>query len=122
VESHQGAERELRAFLASAAARIPDCRITVRKFSENFSCFRSPDRPFFAAMARSVRRVRRAKPAFSVSTGFNDMHFFAQELKLPTLGYGPGGKAYHAVDERARVRDVLSAAKVYADLLTTFEG
>jgi succinyl-diaminopimelate desuccinylase len=50
------------------------------------------------------------------------MHFFAHTLKLPTIGYGPGGKAYHAVDERARIGDLLSAAKIYADLLTTFEG
>ena len=39
LESHATAERELRAFLADAAGRIPDCRITVRKVSENFSCF-----------------------------------------------------------------------------------
>jgi len=55
-----------------------------------------------------------------VSTGFNDMHFFAKVLKIPTLGYGPGGRDYHAVDERARVKDLVNSAKIYADLLTTF--
>jgi succinyl-diaminopimelate desuccinylase len=57
-----------------------------------------------------------------VSTGFNDMHFFAQHLGIPTLGYGPGGRDYHAVDERARVSDLVKAAKIYADLATTFAG
>jgi succinyl-diaminopimelate desuccinylase len=122
IEDHTAAERELRAFLAAAARKIPQCRITVEKISENFACFARPVHPFFAAMAGSVGRVRRAQPVFSVSTGFNDMHFFAHHLKIPTLGYGPEGENYHAVDERAPVRDLVMTAKIYADLLTTFAG
>lgn len=120
VENHAAAERELRAALAAAARRIPQCRISVKKTSENFACFSPPKHPFFAAMAASVARVRREKTVFNVSTGFNDMHFFSHHRKIPTLGYGPGGEDYHAVDERARVRDLLDSAKIYADLLTTF--
>lgn len=121
-EDHAEAERDLRAFLAAAARSIPRCRITVTKISENFSCFRSPRDPFFAAMASSVRRVRRAPTAFAVSTGFNDMHFFAHHLGIPTLGYGPGGRQEHGVDERAAVRDLVDTARIYADLLTSFGG
>jgi succinyl-diaminopimelate desuccinylase len=122
VENHAAAERELRAFLARAARRIPQCRITVNKISENFSCFSEPAHPFFAAMAGCVTRVRRQRTRFNVSTGFNDMHFFSHHLKIPTLGYGPGGDFCHAVDERAKVRELLASAKIYAELLTTFEG
>lgn len=122
VEDHATAERELRAFLAAAARKIPQCRITVEKVSENFACFSPPKHPFFAAMAKCVTDVRRARTVFNVSTGFNDMHFFAHHLKIPTLGYGPGGENYHAVDERASVRDLVNTAKIYAKLLTTFEG
>jgi succinyl-diaminopimelate desuccinylase len=121
-EDHTAAERGLRAFLAAAARQIPQCRITVAKVSENFSCFHSPRHPFFAAMAASVRRVRRAPTSFMVSTGFNDMYFFANHLKIPTLGYGPGGRKEHAVDESARESDLLDSAKIYADLLTTFSA
>jgi succinyl-diaminopimelate desuccinylase len=122
VENHAAAERELRAALAAAARRIPRCRISVAKVSENFACFSRPAHPFFAAMASSVTRVRRKRTAFNVSTGFNDMHFFAQIRKIPTLGYGPGGRNEHAVDESARVKDLLNTAKIYADLLTTYGG
>ncbi len=122
VEDHARAERELRLFLAAAARKIPQCRITVEKISENFACFARPAHSFFKAMAGSVGHVRRTRPIFSVSTGFNDMHFFAQHLKIPTLGYGPGGANYHAMDERASVRDLVLTAKVYADLLATFAG
>ncbi|HWL16703.1 MAG TPA: ArgE/DapE family deacylase [Opitutus sp.] len=121
-ENHAAAEKELRAFLVAAARKIPQCRITITKVSENFACFSAPTHPFFAAMAGSVSEVRRQKTQFSVSTGFNDMHFFAHHLKIPTLGYGPGGENYHAVDERASVRDLVNTAKIYANLLTTFEG
>ncbi|HEY0965878.1 MAG TPA: ArgE/DapE family deacylase [Opitutaceae bacterium] len=122
VETVEKAERELRVFLAKAAAAIPQCRITVTKVSDNHPCYNAPDHPFFGAMAGAVSTVRRRPSKFGVSTGFNDMHFFAHHLKIPTLGYGPGGEKIHAVDERARVRDLVDSAKIYARLLTTFAG
>jgi succinyl-diaminopimelate desuccinylase len=122
VENHAAAERDLRAFLAAAARRIPGCRITVSKVSENFSSFTKPSHPFFRAMAGSVQRVRGAPTVFNVSTGFNDIHYFSHHLKIPTLGYGPGGDDIHAVNEKARIRDLVASAKIYADLLTTFSG
>lgn len=122
VERHAAAERELRAFIAAAARRIPECRVTVHKTSENFSCFSAPTGPFFDAMAGCVTQVRGEPAEFNVSTGFNDMHFFSHHLKIPTLGYGPGGENEHGVDERARVRDLLASAKIYARLMTTFAG
>lgn len=122
VETVAEAERELRAFLAAAARRIPECRITVAKVSDNHPCYHAPEHPFFAAMAGVVSRVRKKAAVFNVSTGFNDMHFFAHHLKIPTLGYGPGGEDCHAVDERASVKELVRSAKIYAELLTTFAG
>jgi succinyl-diaminopimelate desuccinylase len=121
-ESVRAAERELRAFLLAAARKIPQCRITIEKISDNHSCYTAPSHPLFGAMRTSVARVRRRPARFTVSSGFNDMHFFAQVLKIPTIGYGPGGRDYHAVDERARLKDLTDSAKIYADLLTTFRG
>lgn len=122
VETVAVAERDLRAFLKKAAAQIPQCRITIEKISHNHSCYRDPATPFARALQQSVARVRRRPAKFTVSTGFNDMHFFANELRLPTLGYGPGGENYHAIDERAKIKDLVEAATIYTDLLTSFEG
>jgi succinyl-diaminopimelate desuccinylase len=122
TETVADAERELRTFLAAAARRIPHCHITIEKVSENHPCFRDPVDPFFAAVAASVKRVRGGRPVFHVSTGFNDMHYFAEHLHVPTVGYGPVGTNPHAVDERVRVADLVTAAKIYVDLLTTFRG
>jgi succinyl-diaminopimelate desuccinylase len=121
-ETVVAAERELRAFLRSSARAIPQCRITVAKVSHNHPCFTPPEGPFFRAMAECVTRVRRRSSVFLTSTGFNDMHFFAHHLKIPTLGYGPGGDNCHAVDERASLRELVASAKIYAELLTTFAG
>ena len=122
TESVRAAERELRAFLRAAAGKIPQCRITIEKISTNHSCYTPPAHPLFGAMRASVARIRRRPARFMVSTGFNDMHFFAQVLKIPTIGYGPSGLDYHAVNERARLKDLTDSAKIYADLLTTFRG
>jgi succinyl-diaminopimelate desuccinylase len=73
-------------------------------------------------MADCVTRVRKQPTVFNVSSGFNDMHFFSHHLKIPTLGYGPGGEDFHAVNERAKVKELLASAKIYADLLTSFAG
>lgn len=122
IEDHVAAEMELRAFLTAAARDIPDCSIEIRKISENFACFSEPEHPFFRAMADCVTRVRRESTVFSVSTGFNDMHFFSHALQIPTLGYGSGGERIHAVNERAKVAELVAASKIYVDLLTSFDG
>jgi succinyl-diaminopimelate desuccinylase len=122
VETVAAAERETRAFLAAAARRVPGCKITVAKVSDNHPCYHAPKHPFFKAMAASVTRIRRQPTVFNVSTGFNDMHFFSHHLKIPTLGYGPGGANEHAIDERASIKDLVATAKIYADLLTSFAG
>ncbi len=121
-ETVASAERELRAFLRAAALKIPGCRITVEKVSDNHPCFTSPTHPFFAAMAGCVGRVHGGRADFGVSTGFNDMHFFSHYRKIPTLGYGPGGQHEHGADERAKVKELVASAKIYAELMTRFAG
>ncbi len=121
-ETVASAERELRAFLRTAAKKIPGCRITIAKVSENHPCYTPPRGPFCAALAACVRRVRGGRVKFGVSTGFNDMHFFAAQRKIPTLGHGPGGQHEHGADERAKVKELVASAKIYAELMTTFSG
>ncbi|MEI6861396.1 MAG: M20/M25/M40 family metallo-hydrolase, partial [Verrucomicrobiota bacterium] len=85
-------------------------------------CYTPPRGPFCAAMAGCVGRVRGGRAGFGVSTGFNDMHFFAAHRKIPTLGYGPGGEHEHGADERAKVKELVASAKIYAELMTTYSG
>jgi succinyl-diaminopimelate desuccinylase len=64
-----------------------------------------------------VSRERKCRAVFGTSQGFNDTHFFAHHLKIPTLGHGPGGENCHAVDERASIRELLASARIYAGLI-----
>jgi len=118
-ESVKKAEAELVAALKAAAKAIPQCRIEIRKVSENFPCFSEPEAKVFQSLARSIQSVRGNPVSFGVSTGFTDMQFYAQYLKVPTLGYGPGGEREHAIDERARLQDLADCARTYAHLLLT---
>ena len=121
-ENVDGVECEMREILEAAARIIPDCHIIIRKISDNHPCYSEPTDPVFASLAESIRAVRGKKVEYTVSTGFTDMHFFSHHLQIPTLGYGPGGEGEHAVDERARLKDLEDCARIYARLLTTFEG
>ena len=89
VENHATAERELRAALAAAARRIPHCRITVKKVSENFACFFRPTHPFFAAMASSVTRVRARAGAVQRFDRFQRHAFFRAGPENPDARLWP---------------------------------
>jgi len=116
------AEAEFRKFVASAARRIPQLEVAVERFTFSSPLFTPPDHPLFRAVAASVRRVRGSRPRPYVSTGFNDMQFFSHHLGVPVVGYGPLGARYHGVDECAPVGDLVTTAKVYADLMLSFAG
>ncbi len=116
------AQKDLCYFLKKAAAKIPDCRIKIEKVLNNSSCYCAPTTSFYHAVEQGVAHVRR-RPAYpTVSAGFNDMFFFANHLKIPTVSYGPGGSGHHALDERAKIKDLANAAKIYTHLATTFIG
>jgi succinyl-diaminopimelate desuccinylase len=116
------AERHLRAYIRAAARRIPRLRVTVRKINQHTSTFSDPDGPFPRAFGAALARVRGESAKFTVSTGFNDSHFFAGEAGLPTIGWGPGGEACHGTNERVRVSELVEAAQTYAEFVTTFAG
>lgn len=116
------AERHLRAFIREAARRIPRLRVVVRKINQHTSTFSDPDGPFPRAFGAALARVRGRAAKFTVSTGFNDSHFFAGEAGLPTIGWGPGGEACHGTNERVRVSELVEAAQTYAEFVTTFRG
>jgi succinyl-diaminopimelate desuccinylase len=116
------AERHLRTFIRAAASRIPRLRVKVRKINQHTSTFSDPDGPFPRAFGAALARVRGESAKFTVSTGFNDSHFFAGEGGLPTIGWGPGGEACHGTNERVRVGELIEAAQTYAEFVTTFAG
>ena len=121
-ENSAKAEREFRDYVTAAAKKVPGIRLRVEKFTESVALYSPPDVPFHQAVATSLRRVRRTNAVPWVASGFNDMHFFSKNLGIPVAGYGPMGEHDHGVDERASVKDLVTVARIYADLMLTFKG
>lgn len=121
-ESFASVDKELRAELAALRARTPGLRYKLRCLERNLPCLVDGSGPLPTAFATALQAERRNKPVFSVTTGFNDMHWFAVLAKIPVVAYGPGGERYHGVDERAKVKDLVETAATYARLMATFAG
>jgi succinyl-diaminopimelate desuccinylase len=113
-ERLQAAEEELRAAIQEACQSIPELKVDVNAILRIEPCMVDPAQPFVQAFADSVRTVRQQPVKFNVTTGFTDLHFFAEEGKLPGVGYGPHGEGAHGVDERVNIPDLIQTAKVYA--------
>jgi succinyl-diaminopimelate desuccinylase len=117
-ENLEDAERDLRALIKKVEKKVPGLKTQVRRISQHRSSYLDPAEDLPKLFARSVGFVRRRRAGFSVSSGFNDSHFFADLAGIPTIGYGPGGQNYHGVDERVSIRELLTISKVYAHFIT----
>jgi succinyl-diaminopimelate desuccinylase len=115
-EDLRGAERDLLAFLKKTEKKVPGLKTEVRRIGRHRANYLDPAEDLPRLFAGSVGSVRRHRPGFTVSPGFNDAHFFA-EAGIPAIGYGPGGQNYHGVDERVSIRELLTTSKVYAHFL-----
>jgi succinyl-diaminopimelate desuccinylase len=116
------AQKELRGAIAAAGKRIPQLKVEVSRLLAIDPCHLDPTAALPQAFAGAVRAVQGGKVGFGVSSGFTDMHFFARDGKIPTVGYGPGGRNYHAIDEAARIEDLVACAKVYAGFMAGWDG
>lgn len=121
-EKLRDADKELRDGLRAAGRRIPQLRMSVKQLLAIEPCFVDPAGDLPQAFARAVKVVHRGKTGFGITRGFTDMHFFARDGSIPTIGYGPSGVKAHAIDERTRLADLLQCAKVYTRFLTDWAG
>ena len=101
----------------AGAARTVDASHQVRALLRIEPCVVDPEGDLPTAFARSLRSIRRRSPAFRVTTGFTDLHYFVEELGLPGIGYGVSGERAHGADERVSVRDLVQTARIYTDFL-----
>ncbi|MBI5877570.1 MAG: M20 family metallopeptidase [Chloroflexi bacterium] len=120
-ERLKDAEREVLAALRAAKARTPKVKLDVSVFQRIDPCVSDPDSAFHRQFSDAVRAVRGKKPKWSVVSGFTDLHWYVHDLKLPGIGYGPGGESAHGINERAKIEDLVSTAKVYARFMETFK-
>ncbi len=116
------AERELRAAVRAAGKRVPKLRVSLSRLLAIDPCHVDPAGELPQAFAAAARAVQGGRIGFSVSSGFTDMHFFVRDGGIPTIGYGPGGRNAHAIDEAVRIKDLVACAKVYARFVADWPG
>ncbi|OCB11613.1 acetylornithine deacetylase [Mycolicibacterium porcinum] len=74
--------------------------------------------PFVA----QVQRAAGGAPVRGLSLG-TDARFLRNQLRIPTVVYGPGSMSVaHAADEYVAIDDLVSAAKAFAALYASFTG
>ncbi len=113
--------REVTAALKAAKAKTPKVKMDVSVFQRNDPCVSDINSSFHRQFALVVRAVRHSKPKFDVISGFTDLHWFATDLGVPGIGYGPHGEGGHAMNERVKIADMLTVAKVYARFMQSFD-
>ncbi len=111
-------EKELRATLREACKKIPGLKIEVRKISSRKASLVKESDPLPREFLKTVRHYRK-RAGFGMTSGFTDMAFYANEARLPCVGYGVEGKNTHGIDECVKVADLVKVAKIYARFLTT---
>jgi succinyl-diaminopimelate desuccinylase len=119
-DSLPGAEREIKKVINEAKRHIPDLRVKTSSLLAIKPCLVDHQSYFPQTVSRVVSSVLGGRTQFNVCDGFTDMNRFVNN-KIITVGYGPGGKYNHGVDERAKVRDILQTARVYAKLILSLE-
>jgi acetylornithine deacetylase len=81
-----------------------------------------PGHPLVTALQEALR-AGGVEPCVSALTGSCDAWFYANQLEIPTVVFGPGdlGTA-HGKDEQIKVSDILLAAEVLVGALERFSG
>ncbi|MDA1190245.1 MAG: ArgE/DapE family deacylase [Candidatus Poribacteria bacterium] len=118
-ESVASAEEELRGAIESAGASILDLKMEIRRTLAIEPCVVDTTDPFCLAFLKTVKDVRGTEPAFSVTTGFTDLHFLVEDGKRPGVGYGPKGNGAHGANERVDLNDLIVTTKIFARFMAT---
>ncbi len=121
-ETVRQAGQEIASLLREARKEIPRLRAKLSEISKIDPCVVDHEHPFCRAFADVVGRVRKGPTEWSINPGFTDMHYFVEQSRIPCVGYGPGGRNLHGVDECVSVVDLLRSAEIYAGIVCDWDG
>ena len=113
-ESVKGALADFTAVLESLKKRDLKFSSDYKILSQYEPCITSPDSPLVGAVKETIEKVVGRTPRISIMMAGCDMRYF-HAAGVPTLVYGPGTKGMsHQQDECVKVKDLVTAAQVYA--------
>ena len=74
----------------------------------------SPESPIATALAETHKQVTGEEATIGFTNGYNDGDFLVNDLKIPTVNYGPGeSPRSHTLEEKLRIDHLLTAVRVY---------
>jgi acetylornithine deacetylase/succinyl-diaminopimelate desuccinylase-like protein len=81
------------------------------------------DHPLVEALTRTVRKTLGYYPPIGRWAFSTDGVYTMGVAGIPTVGFGPGEERYaHTAEEQIRLKDVVAAARVYAQLAVDLLG
>ncbi len=72
----------------------------------------APDHPFIQTFARAYEAETGKSPDYGYSAGVADSNYFAADLGIPTIDFGPHGANYHQSDEWVDVPSIATTTRV----------
>jgi acetylornithine deacetylase/succinyl-diaminopimelate desuccinylase-like protein len=72
----------------------------------------SPDHPFIRQFARAYLAETGQAPDFGYSIGVADANYFAADLGIPCIHFGPHGDQYHQANEWVDIPSIAAATRV----------
>ena len=116
-ENYKQVETDLIKWIKDYEKKAKGLKIKVEKIFSVKQSIINPKKDFPQKFLGIVKNVRKQAVDFQVNAGFTDMHWFLNHGKIPTIGYGPGGKNHHGANEQTSISDIVNTAKVYTRLM-----
>jgi putative selenium metabolism hydrolase len=83
-----------------------------------FPFYTQPDHPLVVSLIDSTEKVCGRRPSPGLWTISSETGYFSTICGFPTVAFGPGEDRFtHNRNEHVRVKDVIAATKVYADMI-----
>ncbi len=122
-EDPSDARKEIEKILKRIKTEDPDLETDIETVLIADPAITSIDEKLVQVVAGNVRQILKAEPIIRVTMGFQDTRFFANQMRIPAISYGPGvSTRAHSPNEYVSISDMVSATKILATSITDLLG
>jgi succinyl-diaminopimelate desuccinylase len=105
--------KEIQDLLAALGSRDPEFKAVTKEIFSAEPALSSDTTELAESVKKNIIQVVGKTPSIRYSASFSDFRFFAREMGVPTVNYGPGIRG-HVPDEYVNIPDLVAATKVLA--------
>ena len=121
-ETAEEARKEIEDVIEELEGEDRDLKVELRTVFEGEPARTPATERLPQTVTKNVKKILGKELTMKVGVAYADFRFFANQMKIPTVSYGPGVlKTIHSADEHVLVEDLVTATKVlaltYLDLL-----